>query len=50
MNKVIYNGHHKTQLFGTLKFEDYWVNPKTDSVDPLWTKNGQNAPSCSGDN
>ena len=31
---------------GTLKFENYWVNPKTDLVDPHRTKNGQNAPSC----
>ena len=32
---------------GTLKFENYWFNPKTDLVDPHWTKNGQNAPSWS---
>ena len=40
--------YHKTQLLGTLKFENYWVNPKTDFVDPHRTENGQNAPSCSG--
>ena len=35
---------------GTLTFENYWVNPKTDLVDPHRTKNGQNAPSWSGVN
>ena len=39
--------YHKTQLLGTLKFENYWVNPKTDFVDPHQTKNGQNALSWS---
>ena len=32
---------------GTLSFEKCWATSKTDVVDPHWTKNGQNSPSCS---
>ena len=33
---------------GTLNFDKHKAYPKNDQVDPYWTKNGQNAPSCSG--
>ena len=32
----------------TLSFEKNWANSKNDLVDTRRTKNGQNAPSCTG--
>ena len=29
-----------------MSLENHWADPKTNLVDPHWTKNGQNAPSC----
>ena len=36
------------QVLETMSFEKNWANPKNDLVDPHRTKNGQNAPSCTG--